>query len=206
MRNALSILLLLLPITFAGCSSKDGVTEAPKSARSVNVSEYTKVVRDNTQLITEWVIEKKGVQDGLLRSSQVEVEKFQEIQERLLSSALKFSAELGLSESDLETLLGVQFRSRADYEQATLGLMLFTVVTHEYLNTQQLRGGSFGECFLEATGIGMGISFVKDLSSNAIGREAVERAVKKLVTKVGVRTLSGIGLALLAAEITWCMW
>lgn len=59
-------------------------------------------------------------------------------------------------------------------------------------------------CFLEATGIAAGVAIIGGLTAG-MGGEALTLAFGKLVTKVGVKTLSGIGLALMAAEFTWCM-
>lgn len=42
--------------------------------------------------------------------------------------------------------------------------------------------------------------------SKGVVSKAVVKATLKLVAKVGTRTLSGAGLALMAAEIAWCMW
>ena len=57
----------------------------------------------------------------------------------------------------------------------------------------------------EATGIGAGVALVAGLSKGVVSK-AVVKATLKLVAKVGTRTLSGAGLALMAAEIAWCMW
>ena len=67
------------------------------------------------------------------------------------------------------------------------------------------RRGSFKDCFIEATGIGAGVALVAGLSKGVVSK-AVVKATLKLVAKVGTRTLSGAGLALMAAEIAWCMW
>ena len=63
----------------------------------------------------------------------------------------------------------------------------------------------FKDCFIEATGIGAGVALVAGLSKGVVSK-AVVKATLKLVAKVGTRTLSGAGLALMAAEIAWCMW
>ena len=67
------------------------------------------------------------------------------------------------------------------------------------------RGGSFKDWFLEATGIAAGAAIVGGLAKGTVSK-AVVRASLRMVAKVGTRTLSGVGLALMAAEITWCMW
>lgn len=199
-------MLLLLPLSFSSCSNEKDAIESPSANTSVNITAYKNVVLGNVDLITEWAIEKKGVQDGLLRSSKAEHDKFQKLQEKLLPSALKFSEELGLTVTDMESIFGYTFQSRKDYEEAALGIMLFTTLTNEYLNSQRLRGESFTDCFLEATGIAAGAALVGGLAGGVIGREAVKAAVIKIVSKVGARTLSGIGLALVVAEIAWCMY
>lgn len=200
-------LLLLLPLSFSSCSKNEDVIEVPSStSSSVDISIYKEIVIENVNLLTEWALEKKGVQDGMLRSSKVEHEKFQKLQEKLLPSAIKFSEELGLSVADMESVFGVKFHTRKDYEEAALGIMLFTTLTNEYLNLQKLRGGSLKDCFIEATGIAAGAALVGGLASGTIGKEAIKLATTKILTKVGVRAISGIGLALLVAEIAWCMY
>lgn len=198
--------MLLLPLSFSSCSNKEEAIEVLPKSKSVDVSEYKKVVLDNVELITEWAIERKGVQEGILRSSKVENEKLQELQNKLLPSALKFSEELGITKSDMESLFGVKFYTPKDYEEAALGIMLFTTVTNEYLKINSLRGGSFKDCFIEATAIGAGVALFGGLAAGTLKKEVVEAAVKKILTKVGARTLSGIGLALMTAEIIWCMY
>lgn len=59
-------------------------------------------------------------------------------------------------------------------------------------------------CFIETTGIAAGIAIIGALSGN-LGGKALKKAFTDLVKKVGIRTLSGIGLALMAAEFAWCM-
>ena len=65
--------------------------------------------------------------------------------------------------------------------------------------------GSFKDCFIEATGIGA-VCRPCCRSFEGVVSKAVVKATLKLVAKVGTRTLSGAGLALMAAEIAWCMW
>lgn len=61
------------------------------------------------------------------------------------------------------------------------------------------------DCFLEATGIAAGAAIIGGLGKNVMTKSALKSTIK-LAAKVGGRTLSGIGLALIAAEVAWCMW
>lgn len=59
-------------------------------------------------------------------------------------------------------------------------------------------------CALEATGLAAGATVTGGLAYGTLGKKG-KKAVLKAVAKIGGRTLTGIGLALVAAEFTWCM-
>ena len=103
-------------------------------------------------------------------------------------------------------MTGVKIHNNEEYENTLVGLMLFvTTANYSLINNglQATRGGSFKDCFLEATGIAAGSAVVAGLAEKTVSK-AVVKATLKMVSKIGTRTLSGVGLALIAAEITWC--
>ena len=105
---------------------------------------------------------------------------------------------LRFSEEDNFEIFGHRFLSDATAEDVVGGgLLLYSFQTNG-------SGYDFIDCFLEVTGISAGIALVGGLTG-AAGGPALVKAFKTVVTKVGIRTLSGIGLALMAAEFTWCM-
>lgn len=67
------------------------------------------------------------------------------------------------------------------------------------------KGGSFKDCFMEATGIAAGVAIVGGLAKGVMTKTMVRAAVN-LAVRIGGRAISGAGLALIAAEIAWCMW
>ena len=105
-------------------------------------------------------------------------------------------------------MIGVKIYNNEEYENTLVGLMLFVTTTDCSIidgGSKTTRGGFFKDCFLEATGIAAGAAIVGGLAKGTVSK-AVVRASLRMVAKVGTRTLSGVGLALMAAEITWCMW
>ncbi len=47
---------------------------------------------------------------------------------------------------------------------------------------------------------------IGDLEARSIGRKAVKVALSTIFTEVSTRALGGVGLALVVAEIAWCMY
>lgn len=123
-----------------------------------------------------------------------------------LPQAFKFCSDLGLTKGDIEAMTGTSIQTQREYEEALIGIMLFSTIANRSLKYDtQIRGGSFKDCFLEATGIAAGVAIVTGLAKGVVSK-AVVTATLKLAARVGGRTLNGIGLALLTAEITYCMW
>lgn len=142
------------------------------------------------------------------RSLDSEVEsRYRELKDKLLPSAIQFAESLNLSLEDVESMTGVEINNNEELEDTFVGLMLFATMTDFSLANDgpQTKGKSFMECFTEATSIAAGAAVVGGLVKGTMSKEAIKAAVK-IVAKVGTRTLSGVGLALIAAEIAWCMW
>ncbi len=136
-----------------------------------------------------------------------ESEYFAKLKNNLLPSAFQFASDLNITKEDLESMTGVKIYDIEEYEKALVGLMLFVTTADCSIidDESQNRGGSFKDCFLEATGIAAGAAIIGGLSKGTVSK-AVVRSTLKMVAKLGTRTLCGAGLALLAAEIAWCMW
>ena len=138
-----------------------------------------------------------------------EAECFEALKQNLLPSATQFASELNITKEDLESMTGVGIHdNEKEFENALVGLMLFVTTTDCSIidDETQTRGGSFKDCFIEATGIGAGVALVAGLSKGVVSKKRWWGAPLKVVPKGGTRTLSGAGLALMAAEIAWCMW
>ncbi len=132
---------------------------------------------------------------------------FCEIEKQLTAICFQFASDLNITKEDLESMTGVKIYDIEEYEKALVGLMLFVTTADCSIidDESQNRGGSFKDCFLEATGIAAGAAIIGGLSKGTVSK-AVVRSTLKMVAKLGTRTLCGAGLALLAAEIAWCMW
>jgi len=142
------------------------------------------------------------------RAAELEANQcFAELKARLLPSAVQFADELNISKEEIELITGEKINNKEELEEALIGLMLFVSATDCCIENDETltRGGSFKDCFLEATGIAAGAAVVGSLSKGVVSK-AVVKATLKLVAKVGTRTLNGVGLALMAAEIIWCMY
>lgn len=149
----------------------------------------------------------RSIQDGTVEERQEEV--MDTITDSLLSSSKAFLSQLGISDSDI--LLA--YNTKRDIKELTdediVGLALFLhscFVANGVGETNNLRAtvDRAKDCFLEATGIAAGVGVIGALTGKALSKSAL-KAVLKLAAKVGGRSLAGIGLALVAAEFTYCM-
>lgn len=75
----------------------------------------------------------------------------------------------------------------------------------KFLVNQAIARGEFRSCFESATGLAAGAAVIGALSAQVIDKTLVKKLVKEAVKKIGVRTLGGIGLALIVIDITLCM-
>ena len=72
--------------------------------------------------------------------------------------------------------------------------------------TSAYARGDFRDCFEEATGIAAGVALIGALTSATIDKSLVKKLVKEAVKKIGGRALGGIGLAMVVADIAYCMY
>lgn len=207
--KTIALIMSLACMIITGCSNNNDPDNVVDETKTINLANYEKVVYNNRELLSDWAYAKQDAQEKRTRTADIEEsEYFDKLKVNLLPSALQFASELNITKEDLESMTGVKIYNKEEYENTLVGLMLFVTTTSRSIidnNSQATRGGSFKDCFLEATGIAAGAAIVGGLAKGTVSKAVVEATVK-MVSKVGTRTLSGVGLALIAAEITWCMW
>lgn len=201
-----AILLIVLGLSLLSCERKAEVTRNPAEDPIVEMSQYNDIVYNNKDLLFEWAYFKKCAQTEKTRALDLnEKENYKKLKAKLLPSAIQFASDLGITKSDIEDMTEVKINSKEEMESALVGLMLFSsMIDRSLISGPQTKGGSLKDCFLEATGIATGVAIVGSLTKGTMTKKAI-KAVLKVVIKAGTRSVSGVGLALLAAEIAWCM-
>lgn len=198
----------MLVALMTSCSNEAKLEEPTSENKVVDLSKYKDVVYANRQLLSEWGYAAVDAEEEQTRSAEEAAnQSFEELKSNLLPAAIQFVEELDISIEDMESMTEEKIDGEKEYEEAIVGLMLFVTATDCNIAEDETltRGGSFKDCFIEATGIAAGIVIVGGLTKGAVSKKVV-RATLKMVAKVGTRTLSGVGLALIAAEIAWCMY
>lgn len=186
---------------FAGCTV-DEIPNQEEENPVVDMAEYNAAVQANKDLIVEWYSNtKSGV------TSKAEVDRsYDSMKQALLPTATKFTKKLHLSDAEIKEMLGVKSLTAEEKEEAELGILLFASMADCSNNGNvETRGGTFKDCFLEATGIADGLIIVGALTVGTMSKIAI-RKMLKLVVRVSVKGCCGIGLALMAAEIAICMY
>lgn len=195
-----------------GCANQH-TPSGNNEERVAPVAKYRNSIHQNKDILMEWSVKHKYAQDQRTRATQEEAEKhFELLSHTFLPMANVFASELGLTKRDLEELIGAEIYSQREYEEALLGVYLFSTMATSSLQQQSTRSDVYEDlkdCLGEATGIYASYEIIKTLSSGAMSKSAI-KAVIKAVAKLGGKTLvrcsSGIGLALLAADVAYCMW
>ena len=105
-------------------------------------------------------------EEGTRAASMEEAECFEALKQNLLPSATQFASELNITKEDLGVNDGGGGCGREKRKKPPCGWGFF--VTHKVFSKKeeetQTRGGSFKDCFIEATGIGAGVALVAGLS------------------------------------------
>ena len=201
----IALIMSLICLIITGCSNNNDLNNVVDETKTINLANYEKVVYNNRELLSNWAYAKQDALEKNTRAANIaESEYFDKLKVNLLPSALQFASDLNITKEDLESMIGVKIYNNEEYENTLVGLMLFVTTTDCSIiddGSKTTRGRSFKDCFLEAAGA----AIVGGLAKGTVSK-AVVRATLKMVAKVGTRTLSGVGLALIAAEITWCMW
>lgn len=205
----IALIMSLICLIITGCSNNNASNNVVDETKTINLANYEKVVYNNRELLSNWAYAKQDAQEKNTRAANIAESKyFDKLKVNLLPSAIQFASDLNITKEDLESMTGVKIYNNEEYENTLVGLMLFVTTTDCSIiddGSNTTRGGSLRDCFLEATGIASGAVIVGGLAKGTVSK-AVVRATLRMVAKVGTRTLSGVGMALIAAEITWCMW
>ena len=204
----ITVLLVVLGMAMSSCNRSVDVKKDESVVEPVvEMSQYNDIVYKNKDLLFEWAYSKQSAMAEQTRASDLEErDNFKKLKNKLLPSAVRFVSDLNISKFDIEEMTGEKINSKEELEDAFVGLMLFaSMVDRSIIDDPQTKGGSFVDCFLEATNISGGIVLIGALTRGTMTKKAI-KAVLKMVVKTGVRGLCGVGLALIAAEIAWCMW
>lgn len=115
-----------------------------------------------------------------------------------------FFNSIQFTNEDIKEVFGKDIEFLDKYELS--GLILFSsCIIHKHKYKNSLRGGSFSDCFQEVTGIAEGIALFSG-GLDLMTKGGVKRAIKFALKKVGSRVIGGLGLALMAAEMAYCMY
>lgn len=205
------VLLLVLSFTLPSC--QDDVVDrlvvpTDSSSNTLSKSFLKMDVSVNAQkdLLAELlsVGTLRSLSEGVPEEDQIQV--MSELTDLLIQPATELLGILSFTDDELVDLFGK--RSIAEITDADIvGLALFSYsygVAFGVDGIPALRSSSVTDCFLEATSIAAGVGIMGELAKGTLSKAAVKQAIK-MAAKLGGRTLSGIGLALTAAEFTWCM-
>lgn len=184
------------------------------------LNDYNAVVSNQLDLMGELLSKGslRAKEEGVAEPEQQDV--MAQMTVELLAPSKTYLSDLGVSTSDIyhvyDKTEGIDHISDTDI--VGLALFLNSYFTAQMVETEISEepqapgdtGATNGrnkaiDCFLEATDITTGIALIGGLTRGTLSKGAVRAAIK-LAAKVGGRTLSGIGLALVAAEFTYCMF
>lgn len=190
----------VLTTAFIACSSNEEVSETVEATKVTSMKNFNQKVKDNKILLDDLVIASQ------MNSRSETADAFAPIKETFSLDAKDFSKQLDITSADLEELFGENL-TEEQIEQGQIGLMLFAVMLDECNPNGAMasRGGSFQECLGQAMGFAEAAAVIGGLTKMTMSKQTLKLAVK-LAAKVGGRTIGGIGLALIAGEIAYCMW
>ena len=201
----------MLPILMvvASCESSDDIQEQQQQQEQPNpvvkLDKYRAAILENKDAFT-------ALDANFARKAQTSrVAPGKKLAEsdyikNLLPYATDFAKELNISEEELKQYVSIE--SEDDYKCALVGLMMIATEYDQSLNMLRASktSGSFKDCFMEATGLAAGAALVGGLAAGTMTRTAILRLLVRIGGKTALRVSSGAGLALIAAEIAWCMW
>lgn len=118
--------------------------------------------------------------------------------------AYTFIDKCAFSVDDINEMFDVNYMELAEAESEVVSFALFMYALGSNFELET-RSGDVVDCFLEATGIAAGIAAVGAMGAATIGKEATKKLVKVVLKKVGTRLIGGIGLALTAGEMIYCI-
>ena len=197
--------IIIAFLLFVSCNNEElNYFGSPQKEKQITMDMYDSIVISQRELIADFCIES---QDHNYTRSLSENKSYVSLKQNLLPTAEKFIDDIGITNEDMNDIFGESIKTCTDKEDAVVALLMFsTVLDYSYAQECSItRGGSFKDCFLEATGIAAGTAIVGGLAKGMMTKATV-RAALKMVARIGGRTLNGASLALLAGEIAWCMW
>lgn len=115
-----------------------------------------------------------------------------------------FINKCNISIGDINEMFDTEYKELSEAEYEIVGFSLFMYALGSNIDIQT-KGGTLTDCFLEATGIAAGIALVGGMGATVLGKEVTKKLITTVVKKVGVRVIGGIGLALTAGEMIYCM-
>ena len=219
MKKSVYLVCIVITMLTACRSERSGGTgEIPVQDLSVStLNDYNAVVSNQLDLMGELLSKGslRAKEEGVAEPEQQDV--MAQMTVELLAPSKTYLSDLGVSTSDIyhvyDKTEGIDHISDTDI----VGLALFlnsyftaqiaaTEISEDPQDPDTTNGSNKAiDCLVEAAGVTTGITIIRSLTKGTLSKAAVKAAVK-LAAKVGSRTLSGIGLALVAAEFTYCMF
>lgn len=166
-----------------------------------NLTEHVKLKKEKKGKQVEKALSSKQIADGI------------KMLDHLSGPALAFFNSLGFTQKDYKKAFGTSNRSVIGRKAAGFALIIYKLRSCQKndINTPFSNNIVMSDekpkwvtCALEATGLAAGAAVIGGLGYGTLSEKG-KKALLKSVAKIGGRTLSGIGLALVAAEFTWCM-
>ncbi len=191
--------LLLLPFLSNCSSTSEELTNDQEKDTQVAMASYRKLVKDHLSIIEEFYISNK------LNSRSIN-DRYEDLKLAFLPSAQELAVKLDLKDSDLREISGTDIRNSEERNQVLIGVLLFSTVLEKGISDRVYDSRSkFTDCLQEVGGINATIVTFSALAKGTMSKAALKAAVQ-LAAKIGGRTLSGIGLAIMAAEMAVCMY
>ena len=171
---------------------------------TVKMDKYNKIVRNSKILIDEFWIANENNKTRSITVNNTN----KNLMRTLLPIAKEFVNNIDISHADLENA-GIHVNTEVEYENAIVSVLLlaseldYVNAGHNMIST---RGGRFVDCFQEATGIAAGAALIGGLAAGTMSKKVILTLVARIGGKTFLRATSGFGLALIAAEIAYCMY
>ena len=171
---------------------------------TVKMDKYNKIARDSKILIDEFWIANENNKTRSITVNNTN----KNLLRTLLPIAKEFVNNINISHTDLESA-GIHVNTEVEYENAIVSVLLlaseldYVNAGHNMIST---RGGRFVDCFQEATGIAAGAALIGGLAAGTMSKKVILTLVARIGGKTFLRATSGFGLALIAAEIAYCMY
>lgn len=217
----INVLLFLLIVLFSACSKEENgyqekIVNKNLNALNLNKSEVNNIIKNFGQSLKETTLVESGTFNkdrGMSREvteSNISEEDLNEISD---ASYLMFE-NLGFNNDDFYEMFGSSDRESIRTEIAGAAIFLYTVnsiILPEMTEMPMMYnpGSPVGCCFLEVTGIAAGMALVgsvANFTSSGALKSAFIKLMKKLGPKIVRASVGGIGLVLMAAEFSWCMY